>query len=311
MTHYRDFWYSTQFGFEMHVTADADATPLVSVLMTAYNREQYIEEAIESVLASSYTNFELIITDDCSTDNTIEIAKGYEQKDSRIRIYLNDKNLKDYPNRNKAATYAKGKYIKYLDSDDTIYPDGLEYCISAMEKYPEAGIGMLFFQKEYSGEDPVCWDSEKVIRHHFLVRGCLNIGPSGSIIRRDVFETSGGFDTRFGVASDNYFNIRLAAHHPVVFLPQEFFFYRIHDGQEIKDKRGYIQNNYLYLKELLETANLHLSKLEKEQLGKMVEKTFAKELIRFWLKSKNLRSLKEIMEITKFSFKDIMKTFIN
>src|SRR5258708_39815278 len=99
--------------------------PLVSILMTAYNREKYIAEAIESVLTSSYTNFELIIVDDCSTDNTLTIAKSYEKNDARIKVYLNEKNLKDYPNRNRAASHAKGKYIKYLDYDDKINNWGL------------------------------------------------------------------------------------------------------------------------------------------------------------------------------------------
>lgn len=89
--------------------------PLVSILMTAYNREKYIAEAIESVLASTYTNFELIIVDDCSADRTLEIAKSYEEKDKRIKIYINEKNLGDYPNRNKAASLAKGVYLKYLE----------------------------------------------------------------------------------------------------------------------------------------------------------------------------------------------------
>src|SRR5260370_37746092 len=92
--------------------------PLVSVLMTAYNREKYIAQAIESVLASTYTNFELIIVDDRSTDYSVEIARGYERKDKRVRVHVNEKNLGDYPNRNKAASYAVGKYIRYLDSDD-------------------------------------------------------------------------------------------------------------------------------------------------------------------------------------------------
>ena len=83
----------------------------MSVLMTAYNREKYIGEAIESVLASSYTNFELLIVDDGSKDNTITIAQSFEQKDSRIKVYINKKNLGDYPNRNYAASLATGKYI--------------------------------------------------------------------------------------------------------------------------------------------------------------------------------------------------------
>ena len=68
--------------------------PIVSVLMTAYNRENYIGEAIESVLASTLQDFELIIVDDCSKDKTVDIAKSYEAKDSRIKIYINDSQFK-------------------------------------------------------------------------------------------------------------------------------------------------------------------------------------------------------------------------
>ncbi len=85
--------------------------PLVSVLMTAFNREKYIAVAIQSVLNSSYKNFELIIADDGSTDNTVAIARSYANLDLRITVFINEKNLGDYSNRNKAATYAKGEFI--------------------------------------------------------------------------------------------------------------------------------------------------------------------------------------------------------
>jgi glycosyltransferase involved in cell wall biosynthesis len=71
------------------------STPLVSVLMTSYNREKYIGEAIESVLESTYNNFELIIVDDCSTDNTVKIAKSFAEKDARVKVFCNDKNPGD------------------------------------------------------------------------------------------------------------------------------------------------------------------------------------------------------------------------
>ena len=99
--------------------------PIVSILTTVYNREKYLAACLDSVLASGYKDWELIIVDDVSSDASVAIAKSYEQKDARIKVYVNDKNLGDYPNRNKAASYAKGKYIKYLDADDIIYPHGL------------------------------------------------------------------------------------------------------------------------------------------------------------------------------------------
>ena len=69
----------------------SDSVPLISVIMTSYNREKFVAVAIESILASTYTNFEFIICDDCSDDDTFEIEKKYAAKDSRIKIYRNEK----------------------------------------------------------------------------------------------------------------------------------------------------------------------------------------------------------------------------
>src|ERR1041384_4534965 len=104
------------------------AVPLVSLLITAYNREQFVAEAIESVLAQTFTDFELIVVDDGSQARTIEIARRY-CKDSRVQVHVNKKNLGDYANRNRAASFARGKYLKYLDSDDVLNPHGLEVMV--------------------------------------------------------------------------------------------------------------------------------------------------------------------------------------
>ena len=86
------------------------AAPLVSVLITAYNREELLPAAIESAPASSLTDIEAIVCDDASTDKTTAIALAIAQKDNRVRVFLNDKNVGDYPNRNRAAGLARGKY---------------------------------------------------------------------------------------------------------------------------------------------------------------------------------------------------------
>src|SRR6266404_3983608 len=115
--------------------------PTVSVLTTAYNREKYIAQAIESVLASSFKDFELIIVDDCSKDHTVEIARRYTG-DSRVQIHVNERNLGQFQNRNHAASLARGKYLKYLDSDDFIYPHGVAVMVDAMERFPDAALAL-------------------------------------------------------------------------------------------------------------------------------------------------------------------------
>lgn len=103
---------------------------LVSIIMPAYNCGQYIKEAIDSVLAQTYTAWELLIVDDCSTDNTAEIVATY--KDPRIRYSRNEHNTGAALSRNKALREAKGRYIAFLDSDDRWAPKKLEKQIAFM-----------------------------------------------------------------------------------------------------------------------------------------------------------------------------------
>lgn len=280
-------------------------TPLVSVLMTAYNREQYIAEAIESVLASTYPNFELIIVDDCSTDKTVEIAKRFALNDTRIKLYINENNLGQFENRNKAASYAVGKYLKYLDSDDIIFSDGVEYCVAEMEKFPEASIGMLYL-KNRNVTDSFLLPPEAAVKEHFFNGSLLSIGPSGSIFRRDYFEKNNGYDTRFDLLSDNFLNIQLAVKAPVVLLPRVFFDYRIHSEQQY-DEKGFIIYGYLYNKELYQNGNLPLSNNEILYLKRKLEKRHFVNMLRYFAKTKSISTSLEIIKITKYQWWNIPK----
>jgi glycosyltransferase involved in cell wall biosynthesis len=280
--------------------------PLVSVLMTAYNREKYIAEAIESVLASTWRNFELIIVDDQSTDNTLSIAKSYEQKDERVKVYRNETNLQDYPNRNKAASYAKGKYLKFIDSDDKIYDWGLAYCVEQMERYPQSSFGISMIDGDYSFPS-VVMNSEDVIRKHLFQSTHLSTGPSGTIIQRKFFEKIQGFDTRFFMANDEYFNVKVASFTPVVLLKQPYFFYRIHDFQEQNNRVGYLIYGFLAKKEMIENLNLPLSRREIKYLSKKLNKEHATELMKLILVDKKPSQAFRIMRITGFGFLNLAK----
>ena len=105
---------------------------LVSIIMPSYNTGRFIAESIESVLAQTYPDWELIIVDDCSTDNTDEIVASFH--DDRIRYLKNEKNSGAATSRNRALREAKGKWIAFLDSDDLWLPEKLEKQIAFMEK---------------------------------------------------------------------------------------------------------------------------------------------------------------------------------
>jgi len=217
--------------------------PLVSVLMTAYNREKYIAEAIESVLASNYNNFELIITDDCSHDKTVDIAMSYATKDSRVKVYVNETNLGDYANRNRAASYATGKYIRYLDSDDFIYYYGLEVMVKCMEKFPDAGFGL----RNNSDKRilPVCLTPREAYLEHFFEYGHFDRPPVAAIIRRDVFNAVGGFSGK-RMIGDYEFWFKIGRSYKMVILPDDLYWYRTHDQQELSS--SYAKKNYTKLR---------------------------------------------------------------
>lgn len=105
---------------------------LVSVIMPSFNTGKYIKQSIESVMAQTYQNWELLIVDDCSTDNTDDIIASIS--DERIRYYKNEHNSGAAVSRNRALREAKGKWIAFLDSDDLWMPDKLEKQIAFMER---------------------------------------------------------------------------------------------------------------------------------------------------------------------------------
>ncbi|WP_166373166.1 glycosyltransferase family 2 protein [Psychromonas sp. SA13A] len=105
---------------------------LVSIIMPSFNCEEFISETILSVISQTYKNWELIIVDDCSTDNSVNIINHFNKYDKRIHLILNDKNKGAAISRNKAIEYASGKYIAFLDSDDLWNADKLQKQISYM-----------------------------------------------------------------------------------------------------------------------------------------------------------------------------------
>lgn len=206
------------------------STPRVSVLMTAFNREQYIAEAIESVLRSTMREFELIVVDDCSSDGTAAVARKYAGRDPRIRAVCNEQNLGDYVNRNRAASYARGEYLKYVDSDDVIYPHGLEVMVRCIEAFPDAGLGLsAVFDPDLPY--PQYLTPEQAYREHFFVRDILGRAPGSAIIRRDAFERVGGFSGRRQVG-DHELWLKIARSFGVVKMPADLVWSRQHAEQE-------------------------------------------------------------------------------
>jgi glycosyltransferase involved in cell wall biosynthesis len=255
--------------------------PLVSVLMTAYNREKYIAAAIESVLLSTLKDFELIIVDDGSVDDTVAIAKGYARKDSRIVVYLNENNLGDYPNRNKAASYAKGKYLKYLDSDDIMYRHCLDVMVSCMEKFPDAGYGLSAFgdsQNPY----PVCLTPREAYLENFMEnKAHFGRAPGSSIIKREAFNRVKGF-SGIRQVGDFEFWMKIGCYYPMVKMPVDLYWSRLHESSESKFNTT-VEKDELRMKVIRNIFATETVPLENELKEKIILNSSAGSLRR-WLK---------------------------
>ncbi len=268
--------------------------PLVSVLMTVYNREKYIAEAIESVLASTYTNWELIIVDDQSKDNSLEIAKSYEAKDNRIKVYVNEENLGDYPNRNKAASFAKGKYLKYVDADDLIYEHTLKYMVEMMERYDISWASFSVKQNPFKPH-PYVLDTKDQFKGQYIDgMGYFSRSPLSVMIKTDVFHHLKGFENRKMVGDFEMWH-RLGAKYQLLVLPHShgFVWYRSHEDQQSSEINKYEGEYRKISLNYLRNGHSQLDSYELQKIILKLNKSYLKRFIRLLLKF-NFKQLRYI-----------------
>lgn len=209
-------------------------SPLLTVLVTSYNREQYLAASIESVLAQTWSDFQLIVVDDRSTDGTVEIARHYEHLDSRVRVVINDRNYGQFANRNRAASLVTTEFFKFHDSDDLMYPHCLSVMVPALCAEPTAGFGLSADRGWPGGPAPMLLTPRQSYQREYLGFGLFMCGPACALFRSKVFHELGGFDD-YGTPSDTIFWMRACALYPVLLLPGDLFYYREHPGQTFQE----------------------------------------------------------------------------
>ncbi len=180
-------------------------TPLVSVVIPVFNAQAYIAEAVESILAQTYTHFELILIDDASTDGTLEILQRYAAQDARIRLLINERNLNITPTLNRGLQEARGELIARMDADDISLPDRLEKQVAFLQSHPEIGlISGRALAIDAKGE--VIPDEFSLIREPGVIRWLLHftcpITHPAVMGRLDLFLQAGGYDPEIPFAED-------------------------------------------------------------------------------------------------------------
>ena len=264
-------------------------TPLVSILTTVFNREDFLSDCISSVLYSSFEDWEMVIVDDVSSDNSFRIACEWAAKDARIKAYRNEVNLGDYANRNRASSYAKGKYLKYLDADDTLYRYSLAYFVEALEQHPDAVLALSHNVIDPMQPYPYKVSSAEALSSFLYGKNVLGVGPSAAIIRRSAFESVGGFTgTRY--VGDVELWVKLALSGSVVALAPSLVYWRQHEGQQIVSERkdaSIIKVRYLHKLHTMEAARTLLNNEEYPKAKSFIRYRYARTIWNFLLLQRN------------------------
>ena len=187
-------------------------SPAFTVVMPAYNAAAYLSQTIESVLSQSFTNFELIIIDDGSTDDTSEIAQKYSEIDNRVKVLLQS-NQGVSATRNKGISLSQSKYIAFIDADDKWFPENLKLHFEHLEKNPHLGVSYAkveFLHPDGNHTGKIARGRlTKLQPQHFLYEN-PTMTVSNIVVRRQVFEEVGCFDCTMSYSEDIDFLFRTA-----------------------------------------------------------------------------------------------------
>lgn len=291
--------------------------PKVSIGLPVYNGGNYLSEAIRSLLAQTFEDFELIICDNASSDETESISREFANKDRRIRYYRNPTNLGAAPNFNKCVELASGDYFKWAAHDDICLPDYLRQCVEALDRNSSAvlchsgikvidAIGKTMYEyaledDKFSGSDPVLRFAHAIDDRHW----CISV--FGLIRRSDLLKTT---MIQSYISSDRNLIAQLSLLGPILHVPEKLFLSREHHARSIRAidfrKRGKwfntsspVSGDLFYCKML--TSNV--SALFKSPIG-TYDRIRGMYAVLVWAwKSNNIRNM--IGELWRFAWNKI------
>jgi hypothetical protein len=212
----------------------------VSVCIPTYNYARYLPRAIESVLAQTYGDFELIVSDNASTDDTQEVLARFS--DHRIKTFRNERNLGLFGNFSRCLELAGADMVKFVCADDWLDPAYLARTVPLMQSHEEIGLLTTdgFFVDEQGRTFALTtpeFDGGPVVRAADALRaqaGSLNVigMPSSVLLRRAAVEAAGGFDDRFAPASDVHLWLKLMSRWDVGWIAEPLCYLRVHTSKE-------------------------------------------------------------------------------
>lgn len=229
---------------------------LVSICIPTYNGEKYLHESLKSIVSQSHRNIEIVVVDDCSTDNCLSIINEYQATDERIKLFKNTSNLGLVGNWNKCISVASGDFIKLHFQDDLMMEDTIEKMVNYATS---EGVDIVLTDREYFFEQKIDFFHEEklsrlsdyfnqnaVIKPTFFADLLTKIGtdinfmgePILGLVRKEIFEKYGVYDDTFFQIGDFEFWIRLGLNQEIGFMPEKLHRFRIHsESQGAKNSR--------------------------------------------------------------------------
>lgn len=223
------------------MTQSSNPLPCVSICVPTYRGAAYLANTIESVLAQTFTDFELVIIDDNSPDETSNVVASYS--DPRIRYLKNPHNLGPEGNWNRCLQEARGHYFKLLPQDDLLYPDTLQRQVEILERDEEQRIALVFGARIITDSHDKTITKrgcpgapEGMISAKELVRRCVRFGtnligePGSVLMRKTLADQVGTFDGSLGYIIDLDYWVRLLAHGDAYYLESPVSSFRVSGG---------------------------------------------------------------------------------
>ena len=207
--------------------------PLVSIIVPCYQQGIYVSETLESILSQTYENWECIVVDDGSTDNSVEIVSEYVNRDNRIKLIC-QQNRGVSVARNNAISHSKGKYILPLDADDIIAPSYLEKAVKVMEDNPE--YTLVYCKADKFGLEKGLWRLPEYSYDTLLWK---NMIFCSALFRRKDFEVTHGYNENMIDGLEDWdFWLSLLSRDSIVYQINEVLFhYRIKSSSRLRINR--------------------------------------------------------------------------
>jgi len=199
-------------------------TPLISIVLPTYNGSRYLRQSIESCLNQTYKNIELIIVDDCSTDETPLIIQEYVQKEPRVQCIRNQQNQRLPRSLNIGFAQAKGEYLTWTSDDNFYAREAIERMIAYLSDKKHDFVYCDIFTMDEENETIVSrekLDGYETLKKHNCIRACF-------LYARRVMETVGGYDPDMELLEDYDYWVRVSRQFPMGHIAEPLYYYRYH-----------------------------------------------------------------------------------